>query len=427
MVEPFSIAAGTAGLISFGIKITESLVQFYASYKSRDSKATRTIEKLGSLSATFQILQDALQSRTFQPDERSLVDNIETTVHKCDELIQELQEELEKLSKHSASDLKETFQVAGRRAAYPFRESTLNKLDEAISEIRHNLSLALNVLQLRDHESVQDDIYEIKSLLETIKTNQISTTIRDWLKAPDVTSDHNAACVKRYPGTGVWFVTGSSFKTWLNQERSFLWCSGFAGCGKTVLCSTAIQYAFRHKRSDPGMGIAFFYFTFNDESKQDDSAMLRALILQLSAQRADCHAELTRFHDSHNSGTPPPQLLLTQLRSLIQRFDQVYILLDALDESPRHRQQNRVLDAIKTMREWRLLGLHLLLTSRDEPLIRQSIDPTKTEDFVMKSDGIDQDICNFISGQLKVDLGLQKWRGYHNQIQQTLSQRAQGV
>ncbi len=56
-----------------------------------------------------------------------------------------------------------------------------------------------------------------------------------------------------------------------------MWLNGFAGSGKSVLCSTAIQFALRHRRSDPNVGIAFFYFTFNDESKQDVSAMLRAL------------------------------------------------------------------------------------------------------------------------------------------------------
>jgi ankyrin repeat domain-containing protein 50 len=85
---------------------------------------------------------------------------------------------------------------------YPFRESTLKKLDEAIGEIRHNLSLALEVLQLRDHKSTHDDITELKSLVEVVRATQILSTIRDWLKAPDAIINHNIACAKRHPGTG---------------------------------------------------------------------------------------------------------------------------------------------------------------------------------------------------------------------------------
>lgn len=50
---------------------------------------------------------------------------------------------------------------------YPFRQSTLQKLDEDIGEIRANLSSALHVLQLKDNKRIQDDITEIKFLFWT--------------------------------------------------------------------------------------------------------------------------------------------------------------------------------------------------------------------------------------------------------------------
>jgi ankyrin repeat domain-containing protein 50 len=426
-MDPLSIAAGIAGLISLGIKVTESLVQFYASYKGQDINVARTTEKLEILLDTFQVLHAALQSRIFRSDEQSLIQNIESTIHKCDELIQELQEECEKLDKASTAGIKSAVRAAGRRAAYPFRQSTLQKLDEAIGEIRYNLSLAVEVLQLRDHKITQDDISEIKSLVEVVRATQISSTICDWLKAPDVTINHNAACAKRHPGTGIWFVNGSTFITWLTQDRSFFWLNGFAGCGKSVLCSTAIQYTFRHKRSNPGVGIAFFYFTFNDESKQDDSAMLRALLLQLSGQRSDSQTDLARLRDTYGMGIPPTTVLIAHLQHLVQKFDQVYILLDALDESPRYSQRDRVLNVIEIMRNWLLPGLHLLVTSRDEPDIRQSLNPAGNEEVIMKNAGINQDISDFISGQLKVDPKLRKWRAHHDRIRQALAERAQGV
>lgn len=69
----------------------------------------------------------------------------------CDDIIQELKEECEKFDKTLINGIKGTIKVTGRQAAYPFRQSTLQKLDEDISEIRDNLLLALDVLQLRDH------------------------------------------------------------------------------------------------------------------------------------------------------------------------------------------------------------------------------------------------------------------------------------
>ncbi len=427
MTDPLSVAAGLAGLITLGIQVTKSLIEFYTSYRGQDTDVARTTGSLESLLSTFRCLHDALRSRIFRPDEQGLIKNIESSLYKCDELIQELKKECEKFDKASISGIKGTIKVAGRRAAYPLRQSTLQKLHEDISEIRENLSLALEVLQLRDHQTTQDDITELKSLVEVVRASQISSTIRDWLKAPDATVNHNAACTKRHQSTGMWFVKGPIFDTWLTRNRSFLWLNGFAGCGKSVLCSTAIQYTFRHKRSDRGVGIAFFYFTFNDESKQDESAMLRALLLQLSGQLADSHTDLARLHDSYCTGIPPAIVLTEHLRHLIQKFDQVYILFDALDESPRYGQRDQVLNTIKTMRKWLLPGLHLLVTSRDEPDIRESLSSVGNEEVIMKNAEINHDISNFISGQLEIDPKLRKWCAHHDRIQQVLAERAQGV
>jgi hypothetical protein len=105
----------------------------------------------------------------------------------------------------------------------------------------------------------------------------------------------------------------------------------------------------------------------------------------------------------------------------------VYILLDALDESPRYSQRDHVLNAVETVRKWLLPGLHLLVTSRDEPDIRESLRPAGDQEVVMKNTEIDQDISDFISGQLTTDLKLRKWQAYDDRIQKVLGERAQGV
>lgn len=64
-------------------------------------------------------------------------------------------------------------------------------------------------------------------------------------------------------GTGLWFVMGDRFKQWLSKANSILWLHGFAGCGKSVLPSTAIQYTFLEKekkkaQATKSVGVAFF-------------------------------------------------------------------------------------------------------------------------------------------------------------------------
>lgn len=233
--------------------------------------------------------------------------------------------------------------------------------------------------------------------------------------------------MKKHPRTGRRLLESHIFAAWLIEENSFLWLHGFAGTGKSVLCSTAINSVFRHRRSDPHIGIAFFYFTFNDESKQDESAMLRALLLQLSSQLQNGHSELTRLHHSYQNGIPPSPVLTGYLHQLVQKFRHVYIVLDALDESPRNGARDHVLVTLESMKKWYFPGLHLLITSRVEPDIRDSLNPSLNQHIKMQNACIDKDIADFVLGRLHGDRKLRKWSLYQNKIQETLVRRAQGV
>ncbi|KAJ5472932.1 hypothetical protein N7530_006933 [Penicillium desertorum] len=425
MADPLSIASGVAGLLSLGIQVTKSLVDFYSAYKDQTPALAKITLNLENLLGILQALDDARQHG--QPQMDALVKEIDKAAVGCREIIEELSEECQKFQKDTALGLKARIQLVGRRATYPFRESTLKKLEEDIGEIRENLSLALNVLQLRNQTGLEDGISELKLLVERMNTIHISTTIRDWLNAPDATIDHNAACEKRHISTGLWLVNGQKFQNWLVERNSFLWLNGFAGCGKSVLCSTAIQYTVRERQHQPSVGIGFFYFSFNDESKRDCPGMLRALLLQLSAQLQGAEGDIQELFELYKSGTPPVKALLNSLRKTICRFNDTYILLDALDESPRDNKREGVLDAVQTIRQWDLPTLHLLVTSRNEMDIRLSLEVPSSQDISMKNTDTDTDIQNFISYQLRNDSKLRQWKSRHEEIQEKLTSKAQGV
>ena len=311
--------------------------------------------------------------------------------------------------------------------AYPFRQSTLQKIDENITEIRANISCALKILQLKRTVRIHDNISETKVLLDLVRTSQLSSTIRDWLNAPVATVDHNAACAQKHPGTRTWLVKSPQFTRWLTEENSYIWLNGFAGTGKSVLCSTVIQFVLRHRRCDPEVGVAFSYFTFNDGLKQEVSAMLRALLLQLSSQLQASHTDLDRLHTAYRAGIPSSLVLIEYLPRIIQNFHQVYIMLDAIDESPRNGPRQGVLDALRTMQAWCIPGLHLFVTSRDESDIRDSLDPSTAHQVKMQNADIDKDITDFISGHFDTDCRLRRLSSYRDKIQEKLAKRAKGV
>ncbi|KAK2018229.1 hypothetical protein LZ32DRAFT_366427 [Colletotrichum eremochloae] len=275
--------------------------------------------------------------------------------------------------------------------------------------------------------SGKDEIEDTKAVLDLVRASQLSSEIQAWLKAPDASIDFNDACKKKHPGTGLWFTKSSSFISWLDHPRSFLWLKGFAGCGKSVLCSTAIQHAFRHRGSKPKVGIAFFSFTFADEGKQDVSAMIRALLLQLSSQLGITNTAVARLYERYCTTTPPDQVLIECLHQLFHYFLDIYIVIDALDESPREKHRDAMLQVLNDIRAWSEPGLHLLVTSRDEVDIRDALEAVPEEVVVMNNNGIDNDIASFVSQHLRDSRRLRKWKEYHRRIEEVLIEKANGV
>lgn len=154
MADPLSIASGIAGLLSFSIQVTQTLVDFYSAYKDQDTNLARTSQNLESLHSTFRSLDIAIQDRRSRADAQDMFKEVEKATQRCEEIINELQFECQKFDKGSITSFRGRIQNTGRRAAYPFRKSTLQKLEEDIGEIRENLSFALDALQLRNHNQI---------------------------------------------------------------------------------------------------------------------------------------------------------------------------------------------------------------------------------------------------------------------------------
>lgn len=432
MGDPLSIAASVAGLLSLGLQSAEYLYKFYSTYRGQDDDLARAADKLDGLVGSLQELDELLRTRKWRRDEINILQNVEKSITRCEDVINELRDEASKFKKEPLEGLKKRLATTARRVAYPFRRSTIEKLDEDVGEFRENLTLALQILQLKDHAVIKDTTEELLSIIRKGQAQDVSADVRNWLKAADATVDFNAANSKRHPGTGQWLVQGPIFTNWLSQKNSFLWLYGFAGCGKSVLCSTTIQYAQRHQQAHPRTAIAYFFFTFRDATKQDASAALRALLLQLCGQIKGLEADLLQLKNSYDGGTPPVNVLEEHLKRAILRCQDVYILLDALDESPADNSREEVLLVIERIRKWQLPGLHLLVTSRDLLDIRDGLQFYGTdqdwERVWLNKTNVQQDITNYVSYMINHDRKLLGWnKEQREKIKICLVERASGV
>ena len=146
-------------------------------------------------------------------------------------------------------------------------------------------------------------------------------------------------------------------------------------------------------------------------------------MLQIAQRSSDITA-LNNLHRVYATGTPPIDELLEVLRQMLQSFQRVYIVLDALDECI---EQEELFDLLTTMRHWRMESLCILVTSRDEPDIRNGLNPAKEQEVLLQNPAVDEDIVLFVVETLKNDRKLQEWSDMFPKIKESLTQGTKGM
>ncbi|KAF4981773.1 hypothetical protein FZEAL_2495 [Fusarium zealandicum] len=424
MSDPLSVTGSAVGIISLGIQVAQGLIKVCDAYITRNSDISWSSHKLQGLILTLGFARTKFSERESQDGEQDLLQQAYTLVNDCNRLIIKLDKKGRKLGSTTGKDgFRDKTKRFLRQALYPLRRDVLQSLDKDIDALCSQLGLILDLMSQTDHTKMQKGVDETKALMTLATATQISSQVRSWLNAPDATTNYHDAS-KSHPGTGQWLVNGTSFLSWLKGENSFLWLNGFAGSGKSVLCATAIRAAFVHRRSNPRIGIAFFFFSFKEESKQNVSAMLRALVLQLSGQHADGHALLSRQNGSLFDGSPSEPVLLECLVHLIRSFEHVFIFVDAVDESPRDTYRANVLGTLNEIRKWDETGLHLLVTSRDEPDIRETLFPGADEDMKLSRKDVNRDISSFVTDHLEAKMS--QWKDFYGLIDEEVTRKADG-
>jgi hypothetical protein len=135
---------GTAvGVISLAITVFGGLINFYSAWKDQDSNIRTTYLQLENLTATLQQLQLALAK---QDTDSAAAAQVNRCLEACRAGIDRLSRKLDKIRQNGPPRHGQLSSLV-RSATYPFKESTLMKLRETVSELREQLNLAVNVLE----------------------------------------------------------------------------------------------------------------------------------------------------------------------------------------------------------------------------------------------------------------------------------------
>jgi len=274
-------------------------------------------------------------------------------------------------------------------------------------------------------------IGQVRDIAQKLSVEHREEKFERWLSPSDPSTNLNKALQQRHQDSGHWFLQSEVFANWTTRPNSFLWLSGIPGCGKTILSSAIIKDLADRPSADP---LLYFYFNFNDTSKQTLENMVRSFVSQLYYRREDTRMPLHSLFSSCKDGHEQPscESLCHCLSNMIALLDEVWIVLDALDECRTRRgtPTEGLLSWIRDLSKQR--NVHLLVTSRLEQDIESELRQWACDEDIIpvQSSLITDDIRQYVRTRVREDKALERWRprpDVQDEIEARLMEKADGM
>ncbi|KAF2234794.1 hypothetical protein EV356DRAFT_501383 [Viridothelium virens] len=491
---------GTAvAVVSLGIQCCQGIVGYYRSFREQDKVVSRTTACVDNLHGILVALRGMINPPGPQLNNNVLALVIKS-IASCEGPVNDLKAELDKFGTNTpqATPKNKAHELV-MKALYPFKESTLTKLREIVQDVRGNLSLAIETVGLdtqsrvldsldgltlnfdamrTDRNSLAGDIQNISTAIsgvgdnisnvsrtvddsrtiitglstsaqniqqsintaeqrrEDAQTDQIYSSVVDWLRPIDFMPDHRAARKRHEPETGNWFLEGRPYEAWKTIPGSFLWLNGNPGCGKTILASAIIEDLARYVKSQPNSTALSFYFSFTDSQKQEYVSFLRTLLAQLCVSRRQIFPCLRDLFKAYEPLAAPVDELDECLKLVMKDFANVYLVIDALDECRNETGRGDwedMLHWLDSLSSLNMANLHTLVTSRNEPELQNLFLPLEGSSAHWPSLTITQrsnsgDVRTYVTNQIEKDWRLKRLDSTtKEEIRCTLTNGAEGM
>lgn len=283
------------------------------------------------------------------------------------------------------------------------------------------------------HYAVQETVDDITNHVNKLCIYALSDKLKNWLHAPDPSTNYNRAIQQRHPGTGSWFLQSKTFTDWGLEGTGFLWLHGLAGCGKTVLSSIIIE-RLQEEPPSPHINLLYFFFDFAEKEKQSHENMIRTFIQQLYVQEEASRQLLEQLSERYVSRDEQPSIefLEDTFASMLNQTAHTKVIIDALDESC---QQKNTLEWLHRIFENQNIApnkLSVIVTSRTEHVIGSAFLKWIPERSALpiRADEVNMDISNFVHSQMQMDPRLERWREHPNvqiEIESKLIEKACGM
>ena len=379
------VVGSAVGIASLGIQICQGLLTYYDGWKDYKSDIGSAYDSVADLSRTLILLQASLDDGQLDIER---TERAKRCIQSCKGLILKLSEKCQKLRTHSQpEDLRQKAWVEVQRVQYPFRKSTLVKLQELVHDITERLQLAVQVLQLDVGAKSQRALGNLEKRTADLHDKFDLSRLHAVYEATfdSYSEEHNARCLA---GTRLGIL--QRITDWVEDwdSEQIFWLHGGAGTGKSTISRTVAHDL--HERGQLG---ASFFCRRGEGDRSKASRLFTTIAGQLAQKspsiRQGVIQTLKEIPDiAHKAVSTQFDKLI--FKPLTESDDYLGVdlitIIDALDEIDSDADIGVVLNLFRRLGQARpAMRLRLFVTSRPEIPLRSG--------FAVMAEEIHRDIA----------------------------------
>ena len=225
--------------------------------------------------------------------------------------------------------------------------------------------------------------------------------------------------------TGNWIADLPDWNHWLTAEERCLWVHGIPGAGKSVLISHIIDCVESHcQNSAFKHGLVYYYCYYGHTNNPDEAVpLLRWTISQLCRQANQIPKTINQAFK--NGRAPNVTDLLNALEEILEHFDTVFVVVDAVDES---EPRDLLLLVLKDLvSKPRFAKLQILVSSRRYEDIKRVMHEIAVP-VSMSNPYVEADIRHHVHSLLQKMDRFSRWPRYLlDEVEETVSRKAEGM
>ncbi|KAK7751938.1 hypothetical protein SLS62_006081 [Diatrype stigma] len=395
-MDPLSISGSIAGLVSIADLVFRTTAKYVKSVKDAPKEVGKLLEEVKQFAILLHSLSLVACELEITPSPGEVVAQPSSEFHLP--LILESQQVLNRIE-NGLTKTKNDFESPStlsrihKRLKWPFSSTDTNDIIQTLQRHRQMASVALSADSLnrlkvclaRQEDAskriaeVQTAVSKILDIETKVQLDKSRQEVLDFfIKDANPRSNFEMNKNLRHPQTGLWFTESADFKEWQRTPGSRIWISGIPGAGKSVLAGAIITECLQLGSVSNRTGSAYFFCTYRDQKTQLPRNVLSSLASQLARQNEEAYQILEGYYKDlrlHNEipADPSPDKLLQILAEMSGCFDQVFIVVDGLDECEADADaMARMLRRLATQRSNNSITTALL--SRDVIDIRQQVE-----------------------------------------------------